>query len=269
MKRPKSDYAIQTVTNALSLLDALQSEDELGVTELSRRLGLHKNNVFRLLATLEERGYVEQTENGDLYRLSLSCLELGQAFVRGRDLLREAQPVLARLAREAGETVHLAVLQDFEVVHLAGEQPDQMLRAGLRIGRRLFPHCSALGKVLLGCAGEGVRHAYDREIVAGGGLTAATPATIVDGVKLQEHLRSVASQGFALDVEECEAGLSCAAAPVYDGASRLVAALSISGPAVRLDPETLLRTIVPRVVAGAEHLSARLGFPVAAASPVA
>ncbi len=268
MKRPKSDYAIQTVTNALCLLDALRAEDELGVTELSRRLGLHKNNVFRLLATLEERGYVEQTPNGDRYRLSFSCLELGQAFVRSRDLLREAQPVLARLAHDLGETAHLGALRDYQVVHLAGERPDHLLHAGLRIGHRVLPHCSALGKVLLACAEDGVRQTYDREIVAGGALPAYTPATITDGVKLQEHLRSVASQGFAVDLEECEAGVCCAAAPVYDGTSRLVAALSVSGPAVRLGPEPLLRKIVPRVVAAAEELSARLGFPVAAGSPV-
>ena len=76
MKRPKSDYAIQTVDNAFRLLEAFRGDEELGVTELSRRLGLHKNNVFRLLATLEGRGYVEQSPASDRYRLGVSCAQL-------------------------------------------------------------------------------------------------------------------------------------------------------------------------------------------------
>src|SRR5271157_997994 len=263
MKRPKRDYVIQSVDNALCLLESFQSEEELGVTELSRRLGVHKNNVFRLLATLEERGYIEQTPTRDRYRLSVACLELGQAFVRGRHLLREAQPMLGGLAHEVHETAHLAVLREFEVIYLAGEQPDGLLCASLRVGRRAPAHCTAPGKVLLGCASQALRDAYDLHIAGGGPLLAPTPATIVDCLKLHEHLRAVASQGFAIDVEECEAHVSSAAAPVYDGTMRLVAAVSVSGPAVRLPQDWLLRSVVPKVVACAEHLSARLGYAVA------
>lgn len=257
MKRPKSDYAIQTVANALTLLESFHEDEDLGVTELSRRLGLHKNNVFRLLATLEERGYVEQVS--DRYRLSVRCVELGHAFVRGRRLLREAQPLLERLAGDAGEAVHLGVLSDYDVVHLAGEQPDQLLLAGLRVGRRLPAHCTALGKVLLGFASEATREAYDRDVASQGRLAPRTPETLVDRDKLFEHLRGVVSQGFALDVEECERGVACAAAPVVDGTGRLVAALSVSGPVTRLGEPELLRRIVPRVTEAAERLSFLLG----------
>ena len=91
MKKPKGDYAIQTVVNAMRLLEAFRDEEELGVTELSRRLSLHKNNVFRLLATLEQQGYIEQSAASDRYRLGVESLELGQAFLRGRTLLRRAR----------------------------------------------------------------------------------------------------------------------------------------------------------------------------------
>jgi DNA-binding MarR family transcriptional regulator len=87
MKKPKGEYAIQTVVNAMRLLEAFRDEEELGVTELSRRLSLHKNNVFRLLATLEQQGYIEQSTASDRYRLGVESLELGQAFLRGRTLL--------------------------------------------------------------------------------------------------------------------------------------------------------------------------------------
>ncbi len=260
MSKPKSDYVIQTVTNALRLLEAFGRDEELGVTELSRRLSLHKNNVFRLLATLEEKGYVKQCADNERYRLDVRCLELGHSFTRNQSLLRRARPVLEALVHELGETAHLAVLRDYEVVHLDGEAPDHLLISGLRVGRRLPAHCTALGKVLLGCASGAARENFDREMAVRGPLKGFTPATLVDLHKFFDALRAVASAGFALDVEECEEGLSCAAAPVWGEAGELLAALSVSGPSTRFAAETLHRKIVPSVVAAAEQLSRKLGY---------
>jgi DNA-binding IclR family transcriptional regulator len=263
MKKPKGEYAIQTVVNAMRLLEAFHDEDELGVTELARRLSLHKNNVFRLLATLAEQGYIEQSNASDRYRLGVRTLALGQAFQRGRGLLRRARPVLEALADELNESAHLAVLRDFEVVHLDGAQGRQLVLTGLRVGQRLPLHCTALGKVLLGCSPETVRQAYDRALSSGEGLAARTSATIVDRDKFFEHVRSAASAGFALDLEECEPGLCCAAAPVYDASQRMVGALSVSGPACRLSEERMLRSVVPAVTGAAEALSRELGWQTA------
>ena len=260
MKKPKGDYAIQTVVNAMRLLEAFRDEEELGVTELSRRLSLHKNNVFRLLATLEQQGYIEQSNAGDRYRLGVESLELGQAFLRGRTLLRRARSILEALALALGESAHLATLRDFDVVHLDGAQGEQLVLTSLRVGRRLPLYCTALGKVLLGCSPENVREAYDRALAQTGGLGARTPNTIVDRDKFFEHVRSVAGAGFALDLEECEPGLCCAAAPVHDASGRMIAALSVSGPAFRLGEERLLRSVVPAVVGAAETLSRDLGY---------
>jgi DNA-binding IclR family transcriptional regulator len=258
MKRPKSDYAIQPVTNALLLLEAFRGDAELGVTELARRLDLHKHNVFRLLATLEQKNYVEQCAN-DRYRLGVRCLELGQAFARTRRLVRLARPRLESLVRSLGESAHLAALNDFEVVHLDGEQPDQLVLTGLRLGLRLPAYCTALGKILLGFAGPEVHELLDREVISRGGLEPRTPATITDREKFIEHLRAAAAQGFATDFEECVAGMCCAAAPIYDASSRVVAAISVSGPTCRLDREALLRDVVPAVCATADDLSHQLG----------
>jgi DNA-binding IclR family transcriptional regulator len=216
MKKPKSDYVIQTVTHALSLLEAFEGEEELGVTDLARRLGLHKNNVFRLLATLLEKGYIEQDSDTERYRLGVRCLEIGQS--------------------------------------------NQLVNAGSRMGCRLPVHCTATGKVLLGCADEQVRQEFDRLWVSAGRLESRTRSTILDREKLFEELRTVAGQGYALDNEECAVGMRCAAAPVYDAAGRSVAALSVSGPTFRLDAERLLDRVVPAVVSAAERLSTRLGY---------
>jgi DNA-binding IclR family transcriptional regulator len=259
MRREKSEYSIQAVDNVFRLLEAFDADEEIGVTELAVRLKLHKNNVFRILATLTTRGYVEKNEETDRYRLGPACLVLGQAYSRRRSLLVLARRSLRELAEATGESAHLGVLADFEVIHLDGEPSERLVATGLRVGRRLPAHCTALGKVLLGCADPKRLEAYDQELVARGRVAARTPATLVDREKLVEHLRAVRAQGYAIDLEECETGLCCASAPVYDAGGHLVAALSVSGPAFRLDPEQLAGVVVPEVVRSAEKLSRALG----------
>jgi len=258
-KKPKSDYAIQTVSNALRLLEMYDGEARLGVTELSRRLDLHKNNVFRLLATLEQNGYIEQCEEDDQYRLAVGCLELGHAYERSNPLIELARPALGKLSAEVGETAHLAVSRGDEVAHLDGALPDRMLLTSLRLGVRLPLHATALGKVLLAFAPAERREAFDRERIAAG-LAARTPATLVDRAKLFDELGSVAAQGFAVDLEECELGLVCAAAPLHDASGAVPAALSLSAPRARVSEDELHRRLVPSVEAAAAELSARLGF---------
>ncbi|MBI5655942.1 MAG: helix-turn-helix domain-containing protein, partial [Geobacter sp.] len=108
-KKDKAEYIIQAVDHALDLLEQFHDDvDELGVTELSKRLKLHKNNVFRLLATLESRGYIEQNRVTENYRLGLKTLELGQTFIKQMGLLRQSRPVLEALVRECNETTYVA-----------------------------------------------------------------------------------------------------------------------------------------------------------------
>jgi DNA-binding IclR family transcriptional regulator len=265
MKKQKSEYAIQTVANALKLLEAFRDEEELGVTELSRRLDLHKNNVFRLLATLQLQGYIEQNANSDRYRLGGRCLELGQSFLRSRSLLSRARPILEDLAARSGESSHLAVMRDFDVVHLDGAASNQLVATGLRIGCRLPMHCTALGKMLLGCASQMVHEEFERAHAGEGALDSRTSATIVDSHKLFDQARSAAVRGYAIDIEECASGLACAAAPVFGDTGQAVAALSVSGPAFRMGEERLLTEIIPLVTGAAGRLSQEMGF----ASPTA
>jgi len=259
MKKAKADYAISTVTNALRLLEEFRGEVEIGVADLARRLGLHKNNVFRLLATLEEVGYIEQNAATGRYRLGISALQLGQAFSRSRPLLIRGPAYVEELAATTSEASHLAMLDGFEVVHVAGMAPNRLVAGALRVGHRLPVHCTALGKVLLGCAPESEREAFDKGVVAQRGLEPRTRRSIQDPVKFFEHVRAVAGQGFALDLEECEEGLACAAAPVHDVTGRVVAALSVSAPASRADEHGLLERILPQVLSAAERLSRELG----------
>jgi IclR family KDG regulon transcriptional repressor len=264
MRRSKSSYVIQAVANGLRLLEEFGGADaELGVTELSIRLGLHKNSVFRLLATLEQQGYVEQCVHTDRYRLGRACLVLGQAFSETRSLLRFARPLLAQLTLSLNETAHLGVLSGHDVVHLAAKPARQLVATAMRTGQRLPAHCTALGKVLLAGKSAAALAQLDKERVRAGKLTAHTPATIVDRDKFFEHLRAVASQGYALDLEECARGLCCVAAPVHDANGIVVAAISISAPVFRVNEARIHEEVMPCVLAATNELSVRMGYAAA------
>src|SRR3989441_11693288 len=116
VRREKTNYVIQSVAHSLDVLEQFFGEaDELGVTELSKRLKLHKNNVFRLLATLEARGYIEQNKATENYRLGIRCLQLGQIYLTQMGLLRQAHPVIEDLAHTAHETAFVAVMRKANV----------------------------------------------------------------------------------------------------------------------------------------------------------
>ncbi len=281
--KPRSEYAIQTVANALRMLEVFHSVSEMGVSDLARRLKLHKNNAFRLLATLELAGYIQQSPETENYRLGPRCLELGQAYASSQKLMSLARPILEGLSAELSETTHLGILVDDQVVHLDAVLPSQLVLTGSRVGERLPSHCTALGKVLWGRhpdepavasptaevsggtsrgAAQGVPDSA-RRLGAGPGrarqLVSYTKTTIVDPSKLIEELRNVQMQGYAVDVEECAVGLCCVAAPVHDAATRVVAALSISGPSLRLPEDALHGKAARAVVAAASQLSGALG----------
>ncbi|MDD9872516.1 MAG: IclR family transcriptional regulator [Deltaproteobacteria bacterium] len=260
MKRSKDDYVIRAVENAMCVLEAFQEDEILGVTELAKRLGLHKNKVFRLLATLEQKGYVEQCED-ERYRLGSACLALARAFERHNTLAKEGQRALEGLCAKTSESAHLAVLDGFSVMHIGSVICDCLLSTGSRTGSRLSAHNTALGKALLAFLPSERLDRLDRKFIRKKALAAATPASITDRDKFFDHLRAVAGQGFALDIEECAVGLCCVAAPVHGADGAVIAALSISVPTARAGEEALRSRFAPEVVAAAAGLSRRLCGP--------
>src|SRR5438105_8647090 len=119
VRREKSNYVIQSVSHALDVLEQFNGGvDEIGVTELSKRLKLHKNNVFRLLATLEARGYIEQNKASENYRLGIKCLHLGRRYIEHMGLVRQARPILDNVTRKCRESTYVAVYRREGVVPL-------------------------------------------------------------------------------------------------------------------------------------------------------
>ncbi len=256
-KKEKSEYVIQSVCHALDLLEQFRGDvDELGVTELSNRLKLHKNTVFRLLATLESRNYIEQNKVTENYRLGLKTLELGQTFIKQMGLLRQSRPILERLVKECNETTYVAILKDFQIVYLDVVETDMTVRVVPRVGTQLPAFCTAAGKAQIAfMTDEELEHYLPVKE-----LKRFTPNTITDRNELKKRLREIAEQGYAIDDEELDLGVRCIGAPIRDYTRRIVGAVSISGPPMRLTKERMEKELIPMVVKAAEDISSRLGY---------
>jgi IclR family KDG regulon transcriptional repressor len=256
-KKEKADYLIRSVSHALDLLEQFRDDiDELGVTELSKRLSLHKNNVFRLLATLESRNYIEQNKVTENYRLGLKTLELGQTFIKQMGLLRQSRPILERLVRECNETTYVAVLKDFQIVYLDVVETDMTVRVVPRIGTQLPAYCTAAGKVQIAFMSEEELAKY----LPAKELKRFTPNTITDRQALKGQLREIVEKEYAVDNEELDIGVRCVGAPIRDYTRRIVGAISVSGPTMRLTDERIENELIPKVKKAAEEISSKLGY---------
>jgi IclR family KDG regulon transcriptional repressor len=256
-KKEKSEYLIQAVSHALDLLEQFHGEvDELGVTELSKRLKLHKNNVFRLLATLESRGYIEQNKVTENYRLGLKTLELGQTFIRQMGLLRQSKPILEALVRQCNETTYVAILKELHIIYLDVVETDMTVRVVPRVGSRLPAYCTAAGKVQIAYMSDEELENY----IPSKELKRFTNNTITDRDVLKKQLKVIADQGYAIDNEELDIGVRCVGAPIRDYTRRIIGAVSISGPSMRFSDERMEKELIPLVVKAAKEISAKLGY---------
>jgi DNA-binding IclR family transcriptional regulator len=258
MRREKSNYIIQSVAHSLDVLEQFAGDaEELGVTELSKRLKLHKNNVFRLLATLESRGYIEQNRATENYRLGIRCLQLGQSYVQHMGVLRQARPIMVDLVRQARETTYLAVLRRAAVVPVDVIEVDRPVRTVSQLGEALPLHCTAAGKVYLAFEQEDELRTLLPE-----GLQRFTERTVIDRQALLQQLRTVAASGYAVDMGEHLEDVRALAVPVRDYARNVVGALAVAAPAARLPSERIEKEIAPLVLKAGRELSSRLGFDV-------
>lgn len=255
VRREKTNYIIQSVSHALDVLEQFTGEpDELGVTELSKRLKLHKNNVFRLLATLEARGYIEQNKSTENYRLGIRCLRLGQRFVNQMGLLRQARPVMSQIAKASRETAFIAVLRNGTIVPLDAVEAEQPVRLVSRIGDSLPLHGTAVGKMHLAFADDELRNSLPDT------LPKFTDRTIVDRNVLLQQLKKIAENGYAIDLGEHIEDVRSVAVPVRDYTRAVVGVLAVAGPAYRLTQERLDKEVVPLMLKSGRELSTRLGY---------
>ncbi len=219
----------QSAERVLALLTSFDdSRVELGVTEMAASLGVHKSTASRLAGVLERAGLL--TRSGRRYRLGLEVIRLGTLALRNLDFLASMQAAMDRLSQQTGETVNLAVPDGPAVLNVAEVPSSYILNSsGGWIGRRTTPHAVANGKVLMAYGAIPVPAHLDRY----------TGQTITSPDALADELAAVRRNGYATAVAELEEGLVAVAAPVFGTAGACVAAISVSGPAFRMLPESL------------------------------
>ncbi|NWG15814.1 MAG: IclR family transcriptional regulator [Chloroflexi bacterium] len=257
MVQKEDRYNIRVLDRAVSILQTLSDGKPRTLLELSEVIELNTSTTFRLLSALAFHSYVERDEQTGQYSLGLACLELARSYQINNHIRRAALPELETLRDQTGETVHLAILDQMDVVYL--EKLHGLHAIGLmssHVGARLLAYCTGLGKLLLAYTDtERVRAHYDKT-----GFIAFTDTTITDLDELMNELQAIRQCGYAFDRGEHEPDVRCVAAPVFDSAGRVVAAISISGPANRMEPLETNQERIHTILSAAGKISARLGF---------
>jgi IclR family acetate operon transcriptional repressor len=225
---------VKSLVRALTLLNRLASTDEgASLTEVAQQVGLSPSTAHRLLTTLEQERYVHFDPERRLWSVGMQAFMAGNAFLRTRSLTGAARPHMRALMEESAETVNLAVEDQYEAVYLAQVESRQMMRAFARPGGRVPLHCSSVGKAML----SAMPNAAVANILQRKGLPRVTIKTISNTVALREDLLRARDRGYALDDEEHAVGLRCIASAIFDENTEPIAAISVSGPMVRISDE--------------------------------
>ena len=232
-KDDSNRYFSRAIGNALRVLELLQeSRDPLSLAEISRQTRLPKSSAFRILRTLEITGYIERVD-GDRF-----CILPGSGFLLNqkiRKVVEVSRPWMKHLSQEFRETITLACLLDSHIEATAVIDSPQRVSMGNAVGNLIPPHASSLGKCIAAYQSDTLRERLLRSF----SLVPFTPNTLVEEIALSKHLDQVRSQGYATDHEESALGGCCVAAPIFNGDSAVVAAISISVPTTRFTHEEL------------------------------
>lgn len=235
----------------MSLLAALSRHvTPANLKQLATETRLHPSTAHRILSVMVDNRLVDRIEPGT-YRLGIRLLELGSLVKSRINVRQEALAHMQRLHQELGETVNLSVRHDDEVVYIertAGS--NSMMRVVQIIGARAPLHITAVGKLFLAEDGPEECAEYARRT----GLPRYTENTLTDADTLAKEIEKIRHQGYAFDNEEAEKGVSCIGAGIYNDDGRLVAGLSVSAPADRLN-----RAWASQVRQTAERISRAIG----------
>jgi DNA-binding IclR family transcriptional regulator len=233
------------------LVRVLESEQPVALTELASASGIPKSTASRLLSALERQGLVEQDGQRGRLRPGPAILRVAERSLLERNIVELARASLDTLRETSGETINLAVPAPHGVEHVAQVESRRFLGAGQWLGRTVDFHCTANGKVFM---------AFGRATMPARPLAAPTSQTITDPAQLRRELEKVRREDFAEAIDELEIGLAAIAAPVRGAGGQVVAALSITGPTVRMTAERIAE-LKPILIDEAQTLSDRLGNP--------
>ena len=249
----RDGYVIEAVDRALNLLELLATNPDLGVTEIAKQMQVSKTLAFRLLYTLERRGYIVRDEARRANSLGYRVLFLAKNVNRNNLLISATRPLMDELAKLCDEDVNLFVRIGLNSVCMATRSSVHQVRIFPEVGLRLPIHAGAASPLLLAYAPEGVQ-----EAVLSRPLEAFTPTTVVDPAKLRQRLRRMRKQGFHISRGDVDIAAFSIAAPIFGHDGKIAASICISGAINRLTPEVAERHRL-MVIDYAGQMSERLG----------
>lgn len=255
-KEMKAEGGVQSLHRAMNILQTVaRTGHGIGLADLSKEVELHTSTTFHLAKTLTVLGLLRQEPETKRYRVGPQLFSLATGALDEIELLSIAQPYIARLAEQTGESSHIAVQMGFEVVIIGKSDGVASIRMTERIGTPRPSHATAIGKVILG----GLSVPSLEEFMATAPFPAITPKTITDGDTLMKEIEAIQNSGIAFDDGEYDVDARCLAAPVYDFRGRIVAAIGVTSPVWRMGLQKIPETS-EIVKALAYELSEQLGF---------
>jgi IclR family transcriptional regulator, KDG regulon repressor len=246
--RTKDSYSIQSVDNALDVLEALcEEEDEVRISHLSEKLGMNKTSVFRLMATFENRGYVEKEPGSGRYRLGVSAYEIGQKLLSRMGLLRKARPVMEQLGRLCDEAIYLAIRRRDEVLFLDMVDTGRRVKVISLLGKR-FPLAGiSAGRIILAHLPSDELATFRKQAANGPPLAS-------------EELQRLRRNGFCLESGVPGEGIVSMSVPLLRSGAAISGALCVVVPEFRTPMESLESELLPHLKEAGEIISSKLGY---------
>ncbi len=247
--------SVQSLDRAFDIIELLSQESRsIPMTEIGRRLDLHKSTVHRLLTSLRKRGYVEQEAESGNYKLGLGFVELASLYLNSLELKTEASPFINELAKTTGQTVFLAIMDHTDVVYIDKAEAYNSMRRYTIIGKRLPMYVTSLGKAMLsGYTDREIEELYPERT-----LPKFTAKTLTTFDSLMTEIRQTRERGWSIDDEERELGTRCIGAPIFDYRDRVIAAVSVAWE-IKANPELSWKDYAQYVVRTAAQISVKMG----------
>jgi DNA-binding IclR family transcriptional regulator len=247
---------VQAIDRAVQILQCFsEKRPELKLIEISDELGLNKSTVHGIISTLKYHGLIEQDNETQKYRLGVYLMQLGDVVSRSIDVVGIARPFITDICNQVEETVHLATLDNMEVVYIDKIESTQSMRIFSARGARNPAYCTGVGKAMLAYLDE---HTLDK-LLQSSELIAVTPKTITNKPELMLEFVKIREDGYSFDNEENAIGLTCVAAPVFDHTGNVKYGVSVSGPTARMT-EGKIEVAIRLVKAAANEISSKLGY---------
>ncbi|HAQ41717.1 MAG TPA: IclR family transcriptional regulator [Clostridiales bacterium] len=246
---------VQSIDRAVAILECFSgNRRELKLSEIAYMLDLNKSTVHGILNSLKYHRFIDQDEITKKYRLGIRFIEYGELVINSMDVPDIAYPIIEDICERIEETVHVAMLDGFDVVYVEKKECNKSIKTSTKIGARIPAYITADGKIILSYLDDDKLNEYVPEKIK-----KLTPNTITDRNKLLKVLHEMKNKGYATDNEEVVQGISCVAAPIIEHTGRVRFSLSITGPTFRMTKDKM-KEYVNIISEAAKEISFRIGY---------